>query len=121
MNHRTKYSQLLIILCLIVASSAFVGAPAQKSPATPMQTKPQSGQAYGIYPGVVISRPDPHMRVQVEIPSLNIRGEWALPCVPVGSTAVPPLQSSVWVMFEGGDTHRPVWIGVFPVSVSPAK
>lgn len=119
MNHRTKYSQLLTVLCLILAASAFVRAPAQKPLATPLETK--AGQAYGIYPGVVISRPDPHMRVQVEIPSLNIRGEWALPCVPVGSTLAPQLQSSVWVMFEGGDTHRPVWIGVFPVSVSPAK
>jgi hypothetical protein len=80
--------------------------------ATPMETKAQSAPAYGLYPAIVISRPDAHMRVQIEVPTLGIHGEWASPCVPVGSTAVPQQQSRVWVMFEQGNTHFPVWMGV---------
>ena len=89
-------------------------AQAARRPATTLDTTSQPAAAYGVYPAIVISAPDAHMRVQVEIPALNIRGEWALPCVPVGSTAVPPLQSRVWVMFEQGNTHLPVWMGSFP-------
>jgi len=134
MNHLTKLSRWLLAACLpllaiLCASTlrppkahAFAGTtPATQSvrtqtqhPATPSETKSQSGQAYGLYRGIVTSRPDAHMRVQLEVPALNINGEWALPCLSVGSTGVPPPQSQVWIMFEGGNTHLPVWIGVFP-------
>src|ERR1700694_1630851 len=118
MNNLAKLSRPLLAVCLPVLAllcaytlrppkaNAFAGAaPAAQSvrtqtqhPATPLETKSQSGQAYGLYRAIVTSRPDAHMRVQVEIPALNINGEWALPCVPVGSTAVPPLQSQGWIM-----------------------
>jgi Type VI secretion system/phage-baseplate injector OB domain len=129
MTHFAKLFRLFLAACLLLPAilfvfvsvahppkaRAFAGAasPAQvvRGP-SPLGTKPQSGQAYGIYPAIVTSRPDVHMRVQVEIPSLNISNEWASPCVPVGSTAVPPLQGRVWVMFEQGNTHFPVWMGV---------
>ncbi|HEY6307488.1 MAG TPA: phage baseplate assembly protein V [Candidatus Angelobacter sp.] len=129
MTNFAKLSGLLLAACLLLPAILFVFVSAAR-PAkarafasaasaaqvvrgpTPLGTKPQSGQAYGIYPAIVTSRPDVHMRVQVEIPSLNISNEWASPCVPVGSTAAPPLQSRVWVMFEGGNTHFPVWMGV---------
>jgi hypothetical protein len=133
MTHFAKFSRPLLAACLLLPAMLFVfahaarpmkawalasAAPAQSvrnqtpHPAAPLETKPQSGQAFGLYPAIVTSRPDPHMRVQVEIPALNISGEWAAPCVPVGSTAVPPPQSRIWVMFEAGNTHMPVWMGV---------
>lgn len=129
MTHFAKFSRPLLAACLLIPAILFVFAYAARPvqawalaaqsvrnqtphPAIPLETKPQSGPAYGLYPAIVTSRPDPHMRVQVEISALNISGEWASPCVPVGSTAAPPPQSRVWVMFEGGNTHMPVWMGV---------
>ncbi len=133
MTHLAKSSRLLVAACLLPAILAIIvhavrpvkawalagtttAAQSVRNqtphPAIPLETKPSSGQAYGLYPAIVTSRPDPHMRVQVEIPSLNLRGEWASACVPVGSAAAPPLQSRVWVMFEAGNTHLPVWMGV---------
>lgn len=108
---------LLPFQVTVFAHGASGAQPAESQaryPATPRQTESQPGQFYGLYRGIVVSRPDPHMRVQVEIPALNISGEWALPCVPVGSSAVPPLRSQVWIMFEQGNTHFPVWMGVLP-------
>lgn len=127
MNHLTKLSRWLSAACLPLLAllcayalrppkvSAFARpAPATQSvraqtlhPATPLETKSQSGQVDGLCRAIVTSRPDARMRVQVEIPARNINGEWALPCVSAGSTAVPPPQSQVWIMFEGGNTHLP--------------
>ena len=124
MNHLANPSRLLVAVCLLLgtllagvarpsrvraASGAEGAQPVRKE--LPGQNKSQPGTAYGLYLAVVKSQPDPHMRVQVEIPTLNIT-EWAQACVPVNSKATPPLNSGVWVMFEQGDTHRPVWIGV---------
>jgi hypothetical protein len=69
---------------------------------------------YGIYRGTVINTADPTMkgRIQVSIPALaGSSGGWAMPCRDYGSTAVPPIGSLVWVMFERGDTSYPVWMG----------
>ncbi|HWX55158.1 MAG TPA: phage baseplate assembly protein V [Verrucomicrobiae bacterium] len=123
MNHLAKLARLMLAACLLLALlSAYTLRPAAQSvrpraqnPATPPETRSQSGPAYGLYLAVVISKPDAHMRVQVKFPApLNISVEWARPCVPVGSTATPPVGRGVWVMFEQGDTHRPVWMGVSP-------
>lgn len=121
MLQNAKLSRLLVVACLSLAillvdavrpKIGYVNAAQSSRRELPLETKAKPNQAYGLYPAIVTSRPDPHMRVQVEVPSLGISGEWALPCVPVGSTGTPPLQSRVWVMFEQGDTHYPVWMGV---------
>jgi Type VI secretion system/phage-baseplate injector OB domain len=132
MNRFMKLSRLLFAACLPLSAllcaytlhspkvNAFAGAslaaPSVRAqtqlPAVPLETKLQSGQTFGLYRAVVISGPDAHMRVRVKIPALNISAEWASPCFPVGSTTVPPPQSQVWIMFEQGNTHLPVWIGV---------
>lgn len=97
MNLPTMRSRLLLTSCLSLLAllfaytlrppkaNAFAGAaPAAQSvrmqtqhPATPLETKSQTGQVYGLYRAIVTSRPDAHTRVQVEIPALNINGEWA--------------------------------------------
>ncbi len=117
MIHRLTLFRLLVLslmpaLLFASAGRPFTG-PALAAQSVrrelPLENRPQ---AYGVYLAIVTSRPDPHMRVQVQVPALNISGEWARACVPVGSTATPLTQSRVWVMFEGGDTRQPVWIGV---------
>jgi hypothetical protein len=122
MTYFVKLSRFLFAACLLAALFASVArplgvrtltgvAPSMQRP-TPLEQRTQAGQAFGLYSAIVISKPDPHMRVQVAVPALNISGEWASPCVPVGSTATPGLQSRVWVMFEQANPHMPVWMGV---------
>lgn len=41
-----------------------------------------------------------------------------MPCAPyagpnVGFFALPPIGANVWILFEAGDTAKPVWIGGF--------
>ncbi|MFM9883248.1 MAG: phage baseplate assembly protein V [Burkholderiales bacterium] len=51
-------------------------------------------------------------RVQISVPSVvGGSNAWARPCRPPGSTAMPQIGTSIWVMFEAGDTSRPVWMG----------
>ena len=69
---------------------------------------------YGIYQAIVVSAADPMMqgRVQVKVPSVvGGSNAWARPCRPPGSAVTPRIGTSVWVMFEGGDASRPVWMG----------
>ncbi len=121
MVHFAKIAKLGFAVCVLltivfvlpphrVAGSALAAQSVRKE--VPLEKKLQPGPAYGVYLAIATSRPDSQMRVQIDVPSLNISGEWARACVPVGSRATPPLGSRVWVMFEAGDTHRPVWIGV---------
>lgn len=124
MRNRSEFPRLLNTVCLAAATLlcvCFMYSPKSRLFAEtpqierrPVETRAPAGTAYGIYPGVVMSKPDPHMRVQVRVPSLNVNGEWALPCMPVGSSAAPPMGSNVWVMFEQGNIHYPVWMGVMP-------
>jgi hypothetical protein len=88
---------------------------------------------YGKYRGEVKQNIDPMQmgRVQVEVPAVLGEGRlsWAMPCAPfsgsgVGFFAVPPVNASVWVEFEGGDTDWPIYSGGFwamgQVPASPA-
>jgi len=69
---------------------------------------------YGIYRGNVLNTVDPTMkgRIQVNVPAVAaVAGSWALPCREYRSTALPPVGSVVWVMFEAGNPSNPVWMG----------
>jgi hypothetical protein len=68
---------------------------------------------YGIYRGTVMNTADPMMkgRLQINVPSQALGASWAEPCRDYQSTATPPIGTLVWVMFEGGDPTRPVWMG----------
>lgn len=76
---------------------------------------------YGKYRGRVANNVDPEgrARLQVEVP--EVRGsvlEWALPSMPyagdgVGFFALPPVGTSVWVEYEGGNLQYPIWSGCF--------
>lgn len=78
---------------------------------------------YGKYRGTVTDNQDPEKRgrLRVRIPSVLNEQEtdWALPCFPFGGAAgfgffaVPEVDALVWVEFEEGDIHRPIWTGTF--------
>lgn len=69
---------------------------------------------YGIYRGTVMNTADPLMkgRIMVTVPSVaGAPGGWAEACRDYGSNTAPPIGTAIWVMFEGGDSSRPVWMG----------
>jgi Type VI secretion system/phage-baseplate injector OB domain len=69
---------------------------------------------HGLYRGSVLNTADPMMkgRVQVSVPTLAAAASgWAMPCRDYGSTTTPPVGTTVWVMFEGGNLSSPVWVG----------
>jgi hypothetical protein len=70
----------------------------------------------GIYRAVVVDDNDAEelRRLKVRVPAVygDVDSLWASACVPVGSRRQPRVGSTVWVMFEGGDGRRPVWMGV---------
>jgi hypothetical protein len=79
-------------------------------------------QFFGKYRGKVTATKDPlHLgRVQVQVPAIFGEGRhsWAMPCTPyagrdIGLFMVPPLDTNIWVEFEGGDPDYPIWSGCF--------
>lgn len=77
---------------------------------------------YGKYRGKVENNKDPLQkgRVEVSVPAVYGDGEtnWAMPCAGyggsgVGSFAVPPVGTKVWVEFEAGEPDHPIWTGCF--------
>jgi len=77
---------------------------------------------YGKYRGTVSGNTDPEGRgrLQVEVPEVRGPGviDWALPSVPyagdgIGLFALPPVGTSVWVEYEGGNLQVPIWSGCF--------
>lgn len=93
---------------------------------------PESYNLYhGIFKGTVLGNDDPEnlCRLQIHVPEIHgprapaKNYPWALACAPLGggySTTnncgygfvfIPPVNSTVWVMFEHGVLDKPVWIG----------
>ncbi|WP_413167474.1 phage baseplate assembly protein V [Capilliphycus salinus ALCB114379] len=77
---------------------------------------------FGKYRGKVTGNKDPLNlgRIQVSVPAIFGEGRqsWAMPCTPyagkdVGFFTIPPLDTNVWVEFEGGDPDYPIWSGCF--------
>lgn len=86
---------------------------------------------HGLNRGIVTTNADPEnrKRIKAQVPQLlgTQETDWAWPClpVPVATTSAgdpahvhqvpsagPKPGQGVWVMFEGGDIGKPVWIGV---------
>ena len=76
---------------------------------------------YGIYQGIVTKIKDPEKRGRIKIKCPDVLGAdtesaWCDPVIPVaydngGDFCMPALKETVWVMFIGGDSNRPVWLG----------
>jgi phage gp45-like len=76
----------------------------------------------GLHKAIVVNNSDPlgNNRLLVQIPTLTGESSvWAESCHPYGSVSIPPVATGVWVAFEGGSAHRPVWLGSFGPSVPP--
>lgn len=79
-------------------------------------------QFFGKYRGKVTDSKDPLNlgRVQVQVAAVygDGRNSWAMPCTPyagkdIGLFMIPPVDTNVWVEFEGGDPDYPIWSGCF--------
>jgi hypothetical protein len=81
-------------------------------------------QFFGKYRGKVTANQDPnHLgRIRVTVPAVYGEGRqsWAMPCTPYaggpkkwGLFTIPPVDTNVWVEFEGGDPDYPIWSGCF--------
>lgn len=80
-------------------------------------------QSNSLFRGIVVDNRDPYnlCRIRVRVPSIcgQIPDEelpWAMPCMPYagpgyGMCYVPEIGSTVWVLFEGSQKDKPVWIG----------
>jgi len=76
---------------------------------------------YGKYRGTVAANVDPERmgRVQAIVPAVgDAMLNWAMPCIPfsaleAGASSLPPVGAPIWIEFEGGDPHRPIWTGTF--------
>lgn len=78
---------------------------------------------YGKFRGFVADNRDPEKRARLRVRVPSVLGDqetdWALPCLPFGGATgygtffVPDVEAQVWVEFEEGDIHRPIWIGTF--------
>lgn len=73
----------------------------------------------GLYRANVEDSMDPQARsrVKVSVPSVGLQSTWAEACLSGGASSsmrggnMPSPGTRVWVMFEGGDASRPVWMG----------
>lgn len=75
---------------------------------------------YGKYRGTVLPMPDPDRRGRLFVQVSDANGpnitNWARPCLPwagmsMGMHIVPQAGSKVWVEFEQGNPHYPIWVG----------
>ena len=76
------------------------------------------GRFYGKHSGVVVEGDDDEKIkrgwVKATVPAVLAELEvWARPCVPYGHFFVPPTGTKLWVEFEGGDPHYPIWVGTW--------
>ena len=74
------------------------------------------GRYAGVYQGMVKENRDPEKRLRLQVEVFEVPGVtgWAVPCLPPGAETLPSIGETVWLLFQGGDDERPVWIGVLP-------
>jgi hypothetical protein len=80
--------------------------------------KTTTTQLYGKYRAIVLDTADPEMRgrVLVQCPKLSNKSAlgWAESCFPPGMFFLPKKGDFLWIEFEEGDIHKPVWVGIMP-------
>ena len=76
---------------------------------------------FGVYKGVVCNIKDPEKRGRIkvtcpEVLGATVESAWCDPCVPVaydggGDSCIPHIDETVWLMFQSGDSNKPVYFG----------
>lgn len=74
-----------------------------------------------LYRGIVTDTNDPEglVRVKARVPQVygGAESDWMWPSMPIAmGVQAPAVGDPVWVMFEGDDKARPVWVGVWRTS-----
>ncbi|MBO0654496.1 baseplate assembly protein [Streptomyces triculaminicus] len=86
-----------------------------------------SKRYFGKYRGTVVNDIDPLRtgRLLVQVPDVTGPGPstWAMPCFPAtgaqhGTWMLPTRGAGVWVEYEQGDSHYPIWAGCWYGSVA---
>ncbi|MEU1372258.1 phage baseplate assembly protein V [Streptomyces triculaminicus] len=86
-----------------------------------------SRRYFGKYRGTVVNDIDPLRtgRLLVQVPDVTGPGPstWAMPCFPAtgaqhGTWMLPTRGAGVWVEYEQGDSHYPIWSGCWYGSVA---
>lgn len=81
-----------------------------------------SKQYFGKYRGLVLNNLDPMQlgRILAQVSAVPAMAtNWAMPCVPYPAPnaphtlSIPPINTDVWIEFEGGDPNFPIWTGCF--------
>src|SRR4051794_32421889 len=74
-----------------------------------------TGTCFGIYAAICLNTEDPEgkTRVQVRVPAFSVDSTtWARSGS--GTTLLPSVGDTVWVIFEGGDPEYQLWLGMEP-------
>jgi len=80
----------------------------------PPDSSPAGAVVVGVHRGMVVDATDPLLRGRLQVRVPGVLGEavaWALPAVPTRAEDLPAVGNAVWILFEAGDPHSPVWLG----------
>lgn len=79
---------------------------------------PNSTKLFGKYRAQVLNITDPEMRGRILVKSPKVLNNhelgWAESCFMPGQFFLPRKQDYVWIEFEEGDVHKPIWMGIMP-------
>jgi hypothetical protein len=77
-----------------------------------------STKLFGKYRAQVLNINDPEMRGRILVRSPKVLNNhelgWAESCFPPGQFFLPRKNDYVWIEFEEGDVHKPIWVGIMP-------
>lgn len=75
-------------------------------------------QLIGKYRAQVVDIKDPEKRGRILVKSPKVLNNhqlgWAESCFMPGHFFLPRKNDWVWIEFEGGDVHKPIWVGIMP-------
>lgn len=80
-------------------------------------------ELYGKYRAIVTDNKDPKKMGRIKVSCPKVYGDyespWCLPCSPIadsngkGFINIPKANDPVWIEFEEGNSHSPIWVGAW--------